>query len=57
MPMESKAQNRFIQWKKAQGVPWAKKFVAESQHGPGSMSSLPERVGELAKRRKAKGLS
>jgi hypothetical protein len=44
MPYESQAQSRFIHAKAGEGVPWAKKFVADAQHGAGSVKSLPARA-------------
>ena len=44
MPLRSLAQNRFVRAKAAEGAPWAEKFLADSQHGPGSLKGLPEHV-------------
>ena len=49
MPYESQAQSRFVHAKANEGEPWAKKFVADSQHGEGSVSRLPERIGKMRK--------
>lgn len=54
MPYKSEAQSRFIHAKAGEGTPWAKKFVADAQHGKGSVSKLPERLSQLASKRQSK---
>jgi hypothetical protein len=45
MPYASQAQSRFIHRKAGLGVPWAQKFVADAQHGEGSVRRLPQHAG------------
>ena len=47
MPYRSEAQSRFIHMKANQGMPWARKFVADAQHGPGALKGLPEHVKRM----------
>lgn len=51
MPYKSKAQSRFVHSEANKGKDWAKKFIRDSQHGKGSVSGLPSRLGKLAKAR------
>jgi hypothetical protein len=44
MPYASLAQSRFIHAKANAGTPWARKFVADAQHGVGSLKGLPKHV-------------
>ena len=49
MPYQSKAQAAYVHAKAAEGVPWAKKFVAHS-HGQ-KVSKLPKRAGQYTLKR------
>jgi len=55
VPYESQAQSRFVHAKAGEGVPWAKKFVSDAQHGAGSVKALPARVGKRSFKGKRKG--
>lgn len=48
MPYESAKQSRFIHAKAAEGVPWARKFVADA-HG----SKVPKRKLKAKRKKKA----
>jgi len=41
--MFKRQQSKFIHMQANKGVPWAKKFVADSSHAKGSVKKLPQK--------------